>query len=311
MEYNYTPGGEFPTGGGTQGPVFTNDSPPHGHDDCTPRGEEGPDFDPGPAIMGAGTEAYNAVIEGGGSHGDAMQAMGGACAQAAGELGIPAEDFNEAFTAFEEGFNTAQSEGGDAGTCINAGFDSANDATSDEMDMHPPADYEVTEPADFPAPGEGHIGHQEPVDLPEGMQHDWAEGKPGDEHPCNCHEEGMVHGPGPEMAPPLDADGNPIVADAYTGGGEEGMIPDMDMPMEGEGPHDMGEMPMAPPDPDGLGINDPAPMTPAQEAMEAAEAAEVAAQVAESTAAGDNGAVADDLPDGPAQGPADGDDGIT
>jgi len=178
MEYNYEPGGELPTGGGAQGPIFTNDSPPHGMDDCTPRGEDGPDFDPGPAIMGAGTEAYNAVIEGGGSHGDAMQAMGGACAEAAGELGIPAEDFNEAFSAFEEGFNTAQSEGGDAGTCINAGFDSANDATSDATDMHPPADYEVTEPTDFPAPGEGHIGHQEPVDMPEEMQHDWAEGPP-------------------------------------------------------------------------------------------------------------------------------------
>jgi hypothetical protein len=209
MEMNYNPGDPLPTGGGEQGPLYTSETPPPNYEPDNPEG-----FDPGPAIMQAGTDAYNAVIDGGGSHSDGMQAMGGACAQAAGELGIPPAEFNEAYEAFEDGYNTAQSEGGDAGTCINAGYDSANEATSEGTDYHPPSEMTISDPADYPEPGEGHVGHQNPVDMPEEMTHDWVEGAPADEHPCNCHVEGEEYGPGPELAPVLNADGEPMGAES-------------------------------------------------------------------------------------------------
>ena len=293
MEFTYTPGGDFPTGGGEQGPMFTPDSPPHGFDECTPKGEDGPDFDPGPAIMTAASDAFNAVIEGGGSYGDAMQAFGGAAAEAAGEMGITPQEFEEGMNAFKDGFNDAQTEGGDCGTCINAGFDAANEATSDEHDYHPPEDYPINEPGDFPAAGEGHIPAQPPVDMPEEMTHNWEEGAPADDHPCCNHEPGEPYGPGPEMPPPL-AEGE---AGGYTGGDDGGMIPEMDMPAEGEGgPQDGGDFTMAPPDPDGQ--MQPQPPSAAEEAMASQEAADVAAKVAEATAAGDNGVVQGDGMDG-------------
>jgi hypothetical protein len=284
MEFNYTSGGDLPTGGGEQGPIFNNDSPPHGHDECTPNGEPGPDFDPGPALMVAGSDAYNAVIEGGGDHGEAMQAMGGAIMEAGAEMGIPAEDMSEGMASFTEGYNTAQSEGGDAGTCINAGFDSADDG-SDVGDMHPPADYPIVEPPDFPAPGEGNISQSEPVDLPDDMQHDWSEGKPGEDHACNTHEEGDAYGPGPEIAPLVDADGNPI-----SDGGDGDMFGSA--PVVADAAVDGDHVPVIG-DPDFVEA-EPVPTPIAgDDAMAAAEAAEVAAAVAASTEAGNNGVVND------------------
>jgi hypothetical protein len=208
MDMNYTQGGDLPTGGGDQGPIYDGANPPHGADESTPRGEDGPDFDPGPALMVAGTDAYNAVIEGGGSHMDGMQAMGGAIMEAGAEMGIPAEDMSDGMASFTEGYNTAQTEGGDAGTCINAGFDAADGGS--DMDMHPPADYPIVEPPEFPAAGEGLIGEAGVVDLPAELTHDYTEGPMADDHPANEHQQGDSYGPGSEGCAHVDTEGNPV-----------------------------------------------------------------------------------------------------
>jgi hypothetical protein len=220
MDLTYTPGGDLPTGGGDQGPIYDGANPPHGADESTPRGEDGPDFDPGPALMVAGSDAYNAVIEGGGSHMDGMQAMGGAIMEAGAEMGIPAADMTEGMSSFTEGYNTAQTEGGDAGTCINAGFDAA-DSGSEIGDMHPPADYPIVEPPEFPSPGEGLIGEAGAVDLPAEMTHDYAEGPMADDHPANEYEAGGTYGPGSEGCAHVDEEGNPM-PDPAAGGAEGG-----------------------------------------------------------------------------------------
>jgi hypothetical protein len=199
-ELNQTDYGDHEPAGGQNGPIFTADDPPHGHDMDAPQ-----EFDVGPAIMNAGATAYNEVIESGGTHEGAMEAMGGACSEAAAELGVPVVEFNQAMEGFTEGFNTAQMEGGDASTCINAGFDSADQAVTDGggdgagHDYHPPTDVAITNPTEFPDPGEGTINPVPPVELPEDMSHNWEEGPPPPEHACNNHVDGEDYGPGPEL----------------------------------------------------------------------------------------------------------------
>jgi len=268
---NHTPAG------GENGPIFTGENPPGGFEPNAPES-----FDPGPAIMQAGADAYNEVIEGGGDHASGMQALGGACSEAAGELGIPPQEFNQAMEGFTDGFNTAQMEGGDAPTCINAGFDAADQAVTDgggeggEHDYHPPTDVVISPPADFPDPGEGPINPQPPVDMPEGMTHNWEEGAPAEDHPMNTHEEGEPYGPGPELAPPAEAgdmfgDAAPIATDATA-------EVDMGVAIPVLGDSDF----VAPPAGEGL-----------DEAAGIMDAAATAAAVADATAAGDNGVVND------------------
>jgi hypothetical protein len=284
MDLTYTPGGDLPTGGGDQGPIYDGANPPHGMDESTPRGEDGPDFDPGPALMVAGSDAYNAVVEGGGSHMEAMQAMGGAIMEAGAEMGIPAEDMSEGMAAFTEGYNTAQTEGGDAGTCINAGFDSADGASDNEM--RPPEDYPITEPSDFPAPGEGLIGEAGAVDLPSEMTHDYAEGPMPDDHPANEHEAGDTYGPGSDGCAHVDEEGNPMPAPSIDGD-MFGSAPEVaDDAVEGDHVPVIGDP--------GFVEAEAVPMPNAgDDAMASAEAAEVAAAVAAATEAGDNGVVND------------------
>ena len=245
-ELNQTDYGDHEPAGGQNGPIFTADDPPHGHDVDAPQ-----EFDVGPAIMNAGATAYNEVIESGGTHEGAMEAMGGACSEAAAELGVPVEEFNQAMEGFTEGFNTAQMEGGDAQTCINSGFDSADQAVTDGggdgagHDYHPPADVAITNPPEFPDPGEGMINPAPPVDLPEDMSHNWEEGTPPPEHPCNCHEEGDAYGPGPELGVmTAEVDG---MGSGYTGEGDGGgdAIPTIGMPGFEEGGPNVNEVDMA------------------------------------------------------------------
>ena len=174
-------------------PMYTNDTPPDNYDAGSPE-----DFDPGPAIMTAASDAYNSVIENGGSVSDAAEAAGGAAATAAGELGVTPAEFNEGMSSFTEAFNTAQTEGGDGPTCMQAGMQAANAATDPDHSYDTPPTSDFAAGGEMPPPGEGLIQIQSPVPMPEEMTHNWEEGPMPADHPAETHDGEGQYGPVPE-----------------------------------------------------------------------------------------------------------------
>lgn len=197
-DYNMPPieaDGPPPTYGGETGPMFSEDAPPPSYDSASPE-----TFDPGEAIGQVVHDAYTDVIANGGSHADGLAAGIAAGGEAAAELGVSAEDFNEGVTDFTEAHNEALDGGASPADAMQAGMTAVDDGGAD-MNIGDAAGGPDHVAPEFPAPPEfpAGEGYAHPVDMPElpaDMTHDWEAGPPPPDHACNNHEPGEAYGDG-------------------------------------------------------------------------------------------------------------------